>query len=118
MSFILTALGVYALLVVACYAARWLSEEDKRAQKSRASRIGIGDFMRFVFPMIRKTYPSLIAHDLVTVQPMTGPVSEKFYKAYYRGRPQQGPYVPKWKRDEVSKQISKVEQQICNAWEI
>ena len=39
----------------------------------------IGSYEKFVFPVIRATFPNLIAKDLVSVQPMTGPTSLVFY---------------------------------------
>lgn len=37
-----------------------------------------GEFQKIAIPMIRRTFPELIAHDLVGVQPMTGPVGLAF----------------------------------------
>jgi len=37
-----------------------------------------GDFHKIAIPMVRRTFPELIAHDLVGVQPMTGPVGIAF----------------------------------------
>ena len=37
-----------------------------------------GEFHKIAIPMIRRTFPELIAHDLVGVQPMTGPVGLAF----------------------------------------
>jgi len=39
----------------------------------------IGKFERFVFPIIRRASPALIAQNLVSVQPMTAPNSMLFY---------------------------------------
>jgi hypothetical protein len=39
----------------------------------------IGPFGKFVFPIIRASYPKLISSQLVSVQPMTAPVSQVFY---------------------------------------
>jgi hypothetical protein len=33
-----------------------------------------GDFYKIAVPMVRRTFPELIAHEIVGVQPMTGPV--------------------------------------------
>jgi hypothetical protein len=44
----------------------------------------LGPFAKFAFPLIRKTYPNLIASNIVSVQPMTGPVGGiSFYKTRY-----------------------------------
>lgn len=45
----------------------------------------LGDFYRFAMPLIRKTYPRLIANQLVSVQPMTQPFSLVFYKTHNYG---------------------------------
>jgi hypothetical protein len=37
-----------------------------------------GDFHQIAIPMVRRTFPELLAHDLVGVQPMTGPVGLAF----------------------------------------
>ncbi len=47
-------------------------EEDVKIQN-------IGSFEKFVFPIIRAVFPNLIAKDIVSVQPMTGPTSLVFY---------------------------------------
>jgi len=45
----------------------------------------VGNFDKYAFPMIRAVYPNLIANDLVSVQPMAGPVSLVFYLDYIYG---------------------------------
>lgn len=45
----------------------------------------IGNFDKFAFPMIRAVYPNLIANEIVSVQPMAGPVSLIFYMDYLYG---------------------------------
>ena len=47
--------------------------------------LGIGKFSKFVMPLIRKSYPSLLGgQNLVSVQPMTGPIGGiAFYKSRY-----------------------------------
>lgn len=49
----------------------------------RSEQPKVGDFLKFAFPIIRKAAPSLVASQLVSVQPMTGPVGGI---AYYRPR--------------------------------
>ena len=39
----------------------------------------LGTFQKFAFPLVRRVYPSLIANQIVGVQPMQGPVSQVFY---------------------------------------
>ena len=39
---------------------------------------GNGEFHKIAIPMVRRTFPELIAHDIVGVQPLTGPVGLAF----------------------------------------
>jgi len=39
----------------------------------------VGPFTTFMLPLIRRVYPTLIAQDLVSVQPMTQPTGKAFY---------------------------------------
>ncbi len=39
----------------------------------------VSNFDRFAFPLVRGVYPNLVAQDLVSVQPMDGPVGLVFY---------------------------------------
>lgn len=36
----------------------------------------------FTLPLLREVFPKLIAEDLVSVQPMTGPIAKAFPKLY------------------------------------
>lgn len=38
-----------------------------------------GSFTKFIFPILRRVYPNLIANQIVSVQPMTQPVGGVFY---------------------------------------
>ena len=42
----------------------------------------IASFKRFAIPLIRKTFPKLIADQIVSVQPLTGPSSLIYYMRY------------------------------------
>jgi hypothetical protein len=55
-------------------AKKWMSSlsETVRAQN-------VGNFDRYAFPLIRAVYPSLVSQDLVSVQPMDGPVGLVFF---------------------------------------
>lgn len=44
-----------------------------------------GDFYKIAVPMVRRTFPELIAHDLVGVQPMAGPVGLAFALRFRAG---------------------------------
>lgn len=50
--------------------------------KEQTEKTGVGDFLRFAFPIIRRSYPSLIAEDLISVQPMSSPVGLGFMLDY------------------------------------
>jgi hypothetical protein len=45
----------------------------------------VGEFTKFVFPIVRRVWPNLIANNLVSVQPMTAPVGAIFYLEYQAG---------------------------------
>ncbi len=45
----------------------------------------VGNFLKFAFPMVRAVFPNLVAMDLVSVQPMQGPVSLVFYLDFLYG---------------------------------
>ena len=69
--------------------AQLLENQLKSAQEDRideaaygpgTTTVGsIGTFQKFAFPLVRRVFPELIANNLVSVQPMTGPVSQVFY---------------------------------------
>lgn len=39
----------------------------------------VGEFLKYVFPVLRRVFPNLIANEIVSVQPMTAPVGGIFY---------------------------------------
>jgi hypothetical protein len=47
--------------------------------------VNVPDFVKYVFPMIRRVWPNLIANDLVSVQPMTAAIGGIFYFEYKAG---------------------------------
>lgn len=48
-------------------------------------QINVGPFTKFVFPVLRRVFPTLIANEIVSVQPMTAPVGAIFYLDYIYG---------------------------------
>jgi hypothetical protein len=52
--------------------------EDTRAAN-------VGPFTKFIFPILRRVFPNLIANDIVSVQPMTAPVGAVFFFEYKYG---------------------------------
>jgi hypothetical protein len=47
--------------------------------------INTGSFTKFIFPVLRRVFPNLIANEIVSVQPMTAPVGAVFYLDYIYG---------------------------------
>lgn len=45
----------------------------------------VGSFTKFIFPVLRRVFPNLIANEIVSVQPMTAPVGAVFYLDYVYG---------------------------------
>jgi hypothetical protein len=39
----------------------------------------VGSFLKYVFPVLRRVWPSLIANEIVSIQPMTAPIGGIFY---------------------------------------
>jgi len=52
-----------------------------------------GMFHKIAVPMVRRTFPELIAHELVGVQPLTGPVGLAFALRFYPGPTTVGNYT-------------------------
>lgn len=49
-----------------------------------------GEFHKIAVPMVRRTFPELIAHEIVGVQPMTGPVGLAFALRFRAGQAYEG----------------------------
>lgn len=45
----------------------------------------VGSFTKFIFPVLRRVFPNLIANEIVSVQPMTAPVGAVFFMNYIYG---------------------------------
>jgi Major capsid protein Gp23 len=54
-----------------------LNEETKQ--------LNVGSFTKFIFPVLRRVFPNLIANEIVSVQPMTAPVGAVFFLDYVYG---------------------------------
>lgn len=52
-------------------------------EETRSS--AIGSFEKFIFPMIRAVWPNLVSQELVSVQPMEGPISMLFFLDFTAG---------------------------------
>ncbi len=55
-----------------------LMQEDTRSAN-------VGEFTKYIFPLVRRIWPNLIANEIVSVQPMTAPVGAVFYYEYKIG---------------------------------
>ncbi len=48
--------------------------------------VNAGQYTKYIFPVLRRVFPNLIANEIVSVQPMTAPVGAVFYFEYKHGR--------------------------------
>jgi hypothetical protein len=60
----------------------WNPQNRSMILEDQTTTANIADFTRFALPLIRKSYPKLIADNLVGVQPMSQPASLIFYIRY------------------------------------
>ena len=57
-----------------------VSEQIDEANSAGTTTVGkLGTFQKFAFPLVRRVWPELIANNIISVQPMQGPVSQVFY---------------------------------------
>jgi hypothetical protein len=70
----------YATAVMLENTQRFIQSMD---ETTRA--VAIGDFQKYALPMVRAIFPELIANEIVSVQPMLGPVSLVFYLDFVMG---------------------------------
>lgn len=69
-----------------CTAVLFENETDyltKMDEDTRAANVG--SFTKFIFPILRRVFPNLIANEIVSVQPMTAPTGAVFYLDYVYG---------------------------------
>lgn len=74
-------LGLMAALMENQY-NHWNPENKSILFETQTTTANIADFTRFALPLLRKSYPKLIADNLVGVQPMSQPASMIFYIRY------------------------------------
>lgn len=74
-------MGLMAAILENQYKA-WNPSERSVIFEDQTTTANIADFTRFALPLIRKSYPRLIADNLVGVQPMSQPASLIFYIRY------------------------------------
>jgi len=70
--------GVTAMLME--NESQWLQSLEEETKT-----INVGSFTKFIFPVLRRVFPNLIANEIVSVQPMTAPVGAVFFFNYKYG---------------------------------
>lgn len=55
------------------------------AMTEETRAINVGAFTKFIFPVLRRVFPNLIANEVVSVQPMTAPIGAVFFLDYVYG---------------------------------
>ena len=103
-------------------AERWRKKQEELRKPKPRPEPKIGKFARFIFPIIRRASPALISANLVSVQPMTAPLSSlKFYIDYRYGQPEELRTVlddivdalissetdPEWIADQIVREVFK-----------
>lgn len=63
-----------------------ISEASTTSGSFGSSYATSGEFQKIAIPMVRRTFPNLIAHETVGVQPMTGPVGLAFAMRFRAGQ--------------------------------
>lgn len=48
--------------------------------------VNAGEYTKYIFPVLRRVFPNLIANEIVSIQPMTAPVGAVFYFEYKHGK--------------------------------
>ena len=56
-----------------------------RSLTEETRSVNVGSFTKFIFPVLRRVFPNLIANEIVSVQPMTAPIGAVFYLDYLYG---------------------------------
>lgn len=92
-----------ALIAATTYCPSVLKDLTKLAPKLAAEVRG--DFQKFVFPIIRSVYPQLSVSDIVSVQPMSGPVSSIFYLDHVKPEPKLSWWRRVFKREEKKAEV-------------
>jgi hypothetical protein len=66
-------LGVAAMLFE--NQAEWLGGLNEETRQ-----VNVGGFQKFIFPILRRVFPNLLANEIVSVQPMNAPIGAIFYQ--------------------------------------
>lgn len=61
-----------------------LENQNKHLQSLNEETLstGVGSFTKYIFPILRRVFPNLIANEIMSVQPMTAPIGAVFYYDY------------------------------------
>lgn len=70
--------GVTAMLME--NESQWLQNMEEETKT-----LNVGSFTKFIFPVLRRVFPNLIANEIVSVQPMTAPIGAVFFFDYKYG---------------------------------
>lgn len=62
--------------------------ENMRSKMLREDSLSAnaGEYTKYIFPVLRRVFPNLIANEIVSVQPMTAPVGAVFFFEYKHGK--------------------------------
>lgn len=62
--------------------------DDMRGKLLREDTLATnaGQYTKYIFPVLRRVFPNLIANEIVSVQPMTAPVGAVFFFEYKHGK--------------------------------
>lgn len=60
--------------------SQWLQSLEEETKT-----INVGSFTKFIFPVLRRVFPNLIANEVVSVQPMTAPIGAVFFFEFKYG---------------------------------
>lgn len=61
-------------------------QDMKRRLEEDTLSSNAGAYTKYIFPVLRRVFPNLIANEIVSVQPMTGPIGAVFYFEYKYGK--------------------------------
>jgi hypothetical protein len=63
---------------------QFLDMRRQLAEDTLSTNAGV--YTKYIFPVLRRVFPNLIANEIVSVQPMTAPVGAVFFFEYKHGR--------------------------------
>lgn len=58
----------------------------KRQISEDTLAVNAGEYTKYIFPVLRRVFPNLIANEVVSIQPMTAPIGAVFYFEYKHGK--------------------------------